>query len=119
MSINYIANNFGHIATNAQHAEYMQMDLQRYRIAQALRDTVQIIADNSTYLLDTLEDDYSITTIDTDTLIEVLEELSEGDYDINTDPELLQRFESLQKEYREQCEKIADFKHSVVFGSRK
>lgn len=118
MSINYISNNFGHIATNAQYNQYMQMDLQRYRIAQALRDTVQVIADNSTYLIDTLEENYSITTIDTETLIEVLEELSEGDYDINTDPDILQRFENLQKEYRMQCKNIADFKHSVMFNTK-
>lgn len=119
MSINYIANNFGHIATNAQYNEYMQMDLQRYRIYKALSEVFDTIADHSTFLTDTLEEDYNIATIDTDTLIEVLEELGEGEYDINTDPELLQRFENLQKEYREQCEKIADFKHSVVFGSRR
>ena len=118
MSINYIANNFGHIATREQHAEYMQMDLQRYRIYKALREVFDTIADHSTFLTDTLEEDYNIATIDTDTLIEVLEELSEGEYEINTDPEILQRFEDLQKEHREQCEKIADYRHSVIFGTR-
>ena len=118
MSINYIANNFGHIATKAQHAEYMQMNLQRYRIYKALSEVFDTIADHSTFLTDTLEEDYNIATIDTDTLIEVLEELSEGEYEINTDPEILQRFEDLQKEYREQCQKITDYRHSVIFGVR-
>lgn len=118
MSINYITNNFGHIATREQHAEYMQMDLQRYRIYKALSEVFDTIADNSTFLTDTVEEDYNIATIDTDTLIKVLEELSEGEYEINTDPEILQRFEDLQKEYREQCQKIADYRHSVVFGVR-
>lgn len=118
MSINYIENNFGHIATREQHAEYMQMDLQGYRIYIALIDALKVIADNSDYLTDTIEENYNIATIDTSELIEVLEELSEGDYDINTNAEILQRFENLQKEYHTQCKKIADFKHGVVFGNR-
>lgn len=118
MTANYIDNNFGHIATKEQYAEYMQMDLQRYRIYIALIDALKVVADNSNYLTETLEEKYDITTIDTSELIQVLEELGEGDYDINTEAEVLQRFEDLQKEYRTQCEKIANFKHSVVFGKR-
>ena len=119
MATNYIANNFGHIATNAQHAEYMQMDLQKHRIYIALLNTLEIIAGNSTYLAYKVEENYNITTIDTSEFIEVLEELSEGDYDIGTDTKVLQRFENLQKEYRTQCEKIDNYKHSVVFGTKK
>lgn len=118
MSINYIANNFGHIATKEQHTEYMQMDLQRYRIYIALRDALKAIADNSSYFTDTVEEKYNIAIIDTSELIEILEELSEGDCNINTDIEVLQRFKDLQKEYCIQCEKIDDFKHSVIFGKR-
>lgn len=118
MSINYIANNFGHIATREQYTEYMQMDLHRYRIYTALLDTLKVIADNSDYLTNIVEEKYNIATIDTSELIKVLEELSEGEYDINTNTEILQRFENLQKEYCTQCEKIADFKHNVVFGTR-
>jgi tRNA uridine 5-carbamoylmethylation protein Kti12 len=118
MNINYIANNFGYIATNAQYTEYMQMDLQRYHIYTALLNTLKVIADDSNYLTDTVEEYHNITTIDTDDLIEVLEELGEGDYDINTNPEILQRFKDLQKEYIAQCEKIAEFKHSIMFGAK-
>lgn len=113
MSINYISNNFGHIATVAQHNQYMQMDLERINIYTALRKTLKAIADDSDYLTESIEEEYDITEIDTNDLIEQLEELSEGDYDINTDPDILQRFENLQKEYRTQCKNIADFKHSV------
>lgn len=116
MSINYISNNFGHIATTAQHNQYMRMDLELINIYTALRKALKTIADDSDYLTESIEEEYDITTIDTDELIERLEELSEGDYDINTDNELLQQFKSLQKQYRVQNRKIVQFRQDVIYG---
>lgn len=118
MSITYIANNFGRIATSTEYAQYKQMDLQKYYIYNNLLNTLNTIADNSAYLVGVVEEDYDITTIDTDVLIEVLEELSEGDYNINTNESILQQFKDLQKKYSEQSEKIAKFKHNIMTGNR-
>lgn len=118
MSITYIANNFGRIATSTEYAQYQQMDLQKYHIYNNLLNTLNTIADNSGYLVGVIEEDYNITTIDTDDLIEILEDLSEGDYDINTDDSILQQFKDLQKEYNAQVEKIAKFKHNIMIGNR-
>lgn len=114
MSINYISNNFGHIATTAQYNQYMRMDLERINIYTALRQLLKTIADNSDFLTNSIEERCDITTIDTDELIEQLEELSEGDYDINTDSELLQQFKSLQQQYKAQDRKIMQFRQDVI-----
>lgn len=114
MSINYISNNFGHIATNAQYNQYMQMDLERINIYTALRKSLKTIADNSDFLTNSIEEEYDIAEIDTDDLIEQLEELSEGDYNISTESELLQQFKSLQQQYKAQDKKIMQFRQDVI-----
>lgn len=114
MSINYISNNFGHIATNAQYAQYMELERTRGRLYNALYQTVAEMVDGDIYIVELITEQYRLSDIDDIELIDAIASTSDNEYIIDIDSDILKQFNTLQAQYCEQVAKIAQFKQSIL-----